>query len=98
MENQKVYEIIKLEKQIDRNKAATILSTSLLTLITGVEVGVALTCAHQNNIGGAIFNGMMSLLAGGITIGGYKVMSNETDKIRNKVKTLKRSAGIDENR
>jgi hypothetical protein len=98
MENQKVYEIINLEKKIDRNKAATIVSTSLLVLITGLELGVTLTCAYQHNLVGAIFNAVVTSLAGGATVAGYKIMSNGTKKMKEELKILKRQAGINENR
>ena len=98
MENQKVYEIIKLEKEINRSRAVAAVTTTLIAIPTALLCGLTLESTKQHNVAEAICGGAGTMLGIVSMISYCKFRVNKTNKMIDEVKTLKKQAGINENR
>jgi len=98
MENQKVYEIIRIEKEMKKDTARTATFGLIVTVSSALLGGMTISNFYNGNN----FYGLVSLMGTICTLGGlFNTAYSYGEKCREnaaQIKVLKRQAGINENR
>lgn len=98
MENQKEFEIIKLEKKVKTVRTSKNIATVLGGIVSGTLINQAIRNAEMHNDYGAFIYSLVSLLMISGVVINIVTANDGINKMQEQIRTLKRQAGINENR
>ena len=98
MENQKEFEIIRLEKKVKTISTFKNIATVLGGIVSGTLIRNAIRNAEMHNDYGAFICSLVSLLMISGVVINIVTANDGINKMQEQIRILKRQAGINENR